>query len=93
MRKKDGQPLELRVYASTVVPASFVSCLEDQLARELVPLFRGTPFVLQGHLMIAIPTAKPGDDARWSGRRPADVAEVVSSERRATRARVCQEQR
>lgn len=57
--KEDGQPLELRVYASTMVPASWVSCLEDQLSRELGTVFRGTPFVLEAHLMIGIPVKGP----------------------------------
>lgn len=67
--KEDGQPLELRVYASTMVPASWVSCLEDQLSRELGNVFRGTPFVLEAHLMIGIPVKGPpsGDAVEMVG--------------------------
>jgi len=73
MRKEEGSPLDLRVYASTVVPAPFVSCLEDQLRRELIPLFRGTPFSVEAHLMIGIPTKSAPDDG---------AVMVLSSERR-----------
>ena len=64
VRKEDGRDLDVKVYASTVVPASWVSCLERQLSSSLGKLFRGKAFAVQVHLMIGIPTkARPGDDA------------------------------
>jgi hypothetical protein len=55
--------LEVKVYASTVVPASWAACLEQQLSEVLGRLMRGKAFRVQCHLMLGIPTTTTPKDA------------------------------
>jgi hypothetical protein len=62
--KVDGKDAAAHVYASTVAPASLLGCLETQLGKALAEVFRGAPFAVDYHLMLAVPVPENelGDD-------------------------------
>jgi hypothetical protein len=56
--KVDGQEAQVRVYASTVAPASLLGCLETQLGKAVASVFRGVPFEVDYHLMLGVPVSE-----------------------------------
>jgi hypothetical protein len=62
--KADGKEAVVRVYASTVAPASLLGCLQTQLGKSIARLFRGVPFEVDYHLILAVPVPEDelGDD-------------------------------
>ena len=62
--KADGKDAVVRVYASTVAPASLLGCLETQLGKAMTKIFRGAPFEVDYHVILAVPVPENelGDD-------------------------------
>jgi hypothetical protein len=66
--KVDGALATVRVYASTVVSASLIACLETQLGNETAAVFKGIPFDVEYLLRVLIPTkVDPGDGVLMMG--------------------------
>lgn len=71
--KPDGKEAAVRVYASTVAPASLLGCLQTQLGKAVGKVFRGAPFEVDYHLILAVPV--PETSSKTISRRSWAVSE------------------
>jgi hypothetical protein len=74
--KEYGKDARVRVYASSAVPASLLSCIETRLNREIQATFYDSAFIVEYLLKVVVPTEKRKDGL------PCVVAGDISNEAR-----------